>query len=262
MNALQEQAAKKIIIALDYSSLDEALPIAMRFKGKVGGLKAAQTLLTAEGPDRVAKALSGMTDILFGDFKYHDIPFQVGGAVANATALGFNMINVHASGGSKMMIAAAEAAQEKADKLGIAVPTVIAVTVLTSLNYDALVELGDLPSLNIADPEELADVQKRAIERLVRYRALLAQDCGLSGVVASPIEVPDLRQNVQEDFLIVTPGIRLPTSSVDDQVRLSTPEVAVANGSSYLVVGRDFTTADDPDAVLEEYTRRIVEISD
>jgi len=254
-----EEAASRIIVALDFQTLDEAQRVVNMYKGLVGGFKAAQTLLTAEGAPRVAEALAGTADIIFGDFKYHDIPFQVEGSVKAATKLGFNMINVHAAGGSKMMLAAMRGAYNGAEEVGIKVPTIIAVTALTSLNFDDLVEAGELEALpSIADPVEREELQKRAIERLVRNRALLAQDCNLDGVVASPLELLDLRQNIQPESKIITPGIRLPGSSVDDQSRLSTPEFAIANGSNYLVVGRDFTGAEDPPSKLTEYCKRII----
>jgi orotidine-5'-phosphate decarboxylase len=144
------------------------------------------------------------------------------------------MMNVHAAGGAAMLAAARHAVDEAAAELGSRAPLLIAVTVLTSLNDD------DLKATGITD-----DAARQAL-RLARLTA----DCGLDGVVCSAQEAHALRAAQGPDFKLVTPGIRLPGSSADDQSRIITPEAAIANGADYLVIGRPITQAADPLAAL------------
>lgn len=224
----------QLLVALDLDTADEALRMAERLRGSVGGFKVNVHLYTAEGPSLV-RQLVERGDRVFLDLKYHDIPNTVANAVAAAARQGVWMLNVHAAGGRAMMdaarAAADDAAQGQAER-----PLVIAVTVLTSLDRDALAETG-------CGGGEL----DRHVERL----ALLAQDAGLDGVVASPRETPRLRERCGPDFLIVTPGIRTGTVAGDDQSRTSTPAGALAAGASYLVVGRPILRARDPRGAAE-----------
>ena len=224
----------QLLVALDLDTADEALRMAERLRGSVGGFKVNVHLYTAEGPSLV-RQLVERGDRVFLDLKYHDIPNTVANAVAAAARQGVWMLNVHAAGGRAMMeaarAAAHDAAQGQAER-----PLVIAVTVLTSLDRDALAETG-------CGGGEL----DRHVERL----ALLAQDAGLDGVVASPRETPRLRERCGPDFLIVTPGIRTGTVAGDDQSRTSTPAGALAAGASYLVVGRPILRARDPRGAAE-----------
>jgi orotidine-5'-phosphate decarboxylase len=220
----------RILIALDVSSADDALRLADRLRGTVGGYKIGSQLFTAAGPD-VVRSLVRNGDRVFLDLKFHDIPNTVAGAVTSACELGVWMMNVHASGGEKMMRAAREAADLTADA-NLVRPLLIAVTVLTSMDAPTLRSLG---------------VESTPMEQVVRL-ARMAKSAGLDGVVASPLETEAIRDACGPDFLIVTPGIRGGAASTgpDDQSRTSTPAGAIAAGSSYLVIGRPITAAADP----------------
>ncbi len=231
----------KILVALDVASGVEALALSERLRGVVGGFKVGKRLFTSEGPDLVRSLAQG-GDRVFLDLKFHDIPNTVATAVAAATSLGAWMINVHASGGLRMMEAARDAARETAAAERRARPLLIAVTVLTSLNDAALAETG---------------VQGPVIDQVLRL-ADLAQRAGLDGVVASPRETALLRQRFGSEFSIVTPGIRgggASTAGKDDQERTMTAAEAVAAGASYIVVGRPIIAAPNARRAAEEIVK-------
>ena len=227
----------QLLIALDVPSGGEALRLADLLRGSVGGFKIGSQLFTAEGP-AIVRALTGRGDRVFLDLKFHDIPNTVANAVAAATSLGVWMVNVHASGGTKMMRAAAEAARKTGSPEGRPAPLVIAVTVLTSMTAAAMSEAGtNAPVID-------------QVSRLAR----LAQEAGLDGVVASPQETGVIRALCGPGFAIVTPGIRggAAETSKDDQERTMTAAGAIAAGSSYLVVGRPVIAAPDPREAAEK----------
>jgi orotidine-5'-phosphate decarboxylase len=232
----------RLLIALDVATAAEALALADRLRGSVGGFKIGKQLFTAAGPD-VVRALAARGDRTFLDLKFHDIPNTVAGAVASATALGVWMLNVHASGGAAMMTAARAAADAAAGRADRPRPLVIGVTVLTSLDAAALASIGIVGSP----------------EAQVRRLARLAQDAGLDGVVASARETAAIREACGENFLVVTPGIRggAAAAGPDDQRRTTTPREAIAAGSSYLVIGRPVTAAADPPAAARAIAAEI-----
>lgn len=222
------QPDPKIIVALDFASADEALALARRLDPRQCRLKVGKELFTRAGPALVEQLQQQGFEI-FLDLKFHDIPNTVAKACRAAADLGVWMLNVHALGGRKMMEAARDAIAGAAQR-----PRLIAVTILTSLSGEELAEVG------------LAGSPEDNVLRL----AALAQAAGLDGVVCSPQEVPALRRQWAQEFLLVTPGVRPAGAASDDQKRITTPEEALRLGSSYLVIGRPITQADDPLAAL------------
>jgi orotidine-5'-phosphate decarboxylase len=221
----------RILAALDVDSAQHARSLADALRGTVGGFKIGKQLFTSEGPS-IVRELSERGDKVFLDLKFHDIPNTVAGAIAAAVSSGAWMVNVHAAGGRKMMQAAAQAASDASAKGGRRRPLVIGVTVLTSLDDQALRETG---------------VSAPVLDQ-VRQLATLAQQSGLDGVVASAHEIAAIRQACGPDFVIVTPGIRPAAGPLgsDDQARTMGPAEAIAAGASYLVIGRPITAATDP----------------
>ena len=223
-----------IIVALDFPDAASAMAMAERLDPARCRVKVGKELFTAAGP-AIVESLQQKGFDVFLDLKFHDIPNTAAGAVRSAAELGVWMVNVHASGGRRMMEACREVLARRAGPQ----PLLTAVTVLTSLEQEDLQEVG-------LDIEPMVQVQ-----RLAR----LVQDCGLDGVVCSAREAKALRSTLGDDFKLVTPGIRPADASGDDQKRIVTPAQALENGSSYLVIGRPITSADDPaqalDAILD-----------
>lgn len=224
----------RLIVALDVSSAADAQRLVSTIGNSAAIYKIGKQLFTSEGPGLV-RDLVGSGRKVFLDLKYHDIPNTVASAVRVAADLNVHMLTVHASGGSKMLRAAAEAAAETSSK-----PLVLAVTVLTNLADEDLREIG------ISAPTQ---------DQVVTL-AKLAQKAGVGGLVASPNELKALRQAIGQEMKIVTPGVRPAGSDKGDQSRIATPAEAIANGADYIVVGRPITAAQDPAAaaraILEE----------
>jgi len=231
----------KIIVALDFPSADAALSLVDKLDPGKCRLKVGKELFTRSGPQLV-QALQGRRFDVFLDLKFHDIPNTTSAAVAAAADLGVWMVNVHASGGEKMMVAC----RERLVPFGADRPLLIAVTVLTSMN------LGDLAGVGVADTPEVQ------VSRL----ATLTRNCGLDGVVCSAQEAAKLKAEQGNDFKLITPGIRPLTSEKGDQQRVMTPVEALEAGSDYLVIGRPITQAADPLAALEAIYSEVASFSD
>lgn len=227
-----------VYCALDTTDVDAAVALANRLDGLVGGLKLGLEFFSANGPAGVRQvAASGLP--LFLDLKFHDIPNTVAGAVKGAVRLGPAMTTLHAGGGSEMMRAAVEAADEAAAKFAVARPQILAVTVLTSISQSDLAETG---------------VDGSVMDQVKRLAAL-AQSAGVDGVVCSPQEVEALRCQCGPDFKLVIPGIRPVWAAANDQKRVLTPVEALAKGADWLVIGRPITAAADP----ADAARRIID---
>jgi orotidine-5'-phosphate decarboxylase len=213
-----------IVVALDYPSAQQAIEMAKQLDPSKCRVKVGKELFTASGP-AVLEELHKMDFDIFLDLKFHDIPNTCAGAVAAAAELGVWMVNVHASGGERMMSAAAEAIANKSHK-----PLLIAVTVLTSMEQSDLAGIG----LDVSPQQQ--------VERLAK----LSMQSGMDGVVSSAHEIELIKGICGKDFLTITPGIRPAGSAAGDQRRIMTPKEAVNVGGDYLVVGRPITQAINP----------------
>ncbi len=226
----------KILVALDYANAVDSLALAGRLDPQLCRLKVGKELFTACGP-RIVEQLQDAGFQIFLDLKFHDIPNTVASALACAADLGVWMVNVHASGGRRMLDAARDSLQRRSGQK----PLLIAVTVLTSM------EAADLRDIGIHDSPE---------DQVLRL-ARLTRDCGLDGVVCSPLEAAGLRREFGREFCLVTPGVRPAQSRADDQRRVMTPVEALAAGSSYLVIGRPITGAQDPAAACRNIAQSL-----
>lgn len=226
-------ARDRLIVALDVSTEADARRVVAAVGDAASTFKVGKQLFTAEGPGLVRDlVVSGRK--VFLDLKYHDIPNTVAGAVREAARLGAAMLTVHASGGSKMLRAAVEAA-------GNGGPLVLAVTVLTSLGNEDLQEIG---------------VSGRVMDQVLRLAAL-AENSGCGGVVASPQEVQAIRRSLGTGFVIVAPGVRPAGTDADDQARVATPGMAIRSGATHIVVGRPIIAAGDPSAAARDIVNEI-----
>jgi len=218
-----------IIVALDYPTADAALAMASILDPKQCRVKVGKELFTRCGP-KILEGLHKQGFDVFLDLKFHDIPNTTANAVAVAADLGVWMVNVHASGGRRMMDACVEKLSAYKQK-----PMLIGVTVLTSMQSEDLAELGLAVS---------------PLEQVTRL-ASLTSECGLDGVVCSSHEVTALKARFGKEFKLVTPGIRPSFSAKGDQRRVMTPSEAIKAGSDYLVIGRPITQAEAPLKALE-----------
>jgi orotidine-5'-phosphate decarboxylase len=223
---------ERIIIALDVNSRREALGLIEPLKELTGMVKVGLQLYTAEGPTLVREIVELGVNV-FLDLKFHDIPNTVRNAAVEAAKLGVSMMTIHTAGGRAMMESVSKSLQ---DKFGSKKPIVVGITVLTSLDDTALQDIGVGSATN---------------DQVLRM-ARLADSSGLDGVVCSPREIRMIRGVARSGFKIVTPGIRMPGQSADDQERTATPKEAIGAGADYIVVGRSVTNAPDPRAAMQE----------
>lgn len=226
----------KVVVALDFDKKADALSFVDQVQPSDCRLKVGKEMFTHFGPELVKEFTKRGFDV-FLDLKFHDIPNTVAKAVSAAADLGVWMVNVHASGGTKMMTAAKEALTSYQQDA----PLLIAVTVLTSMSEEDLYALG---------------ITKSAKEQVL-HLAGLTQQSGLDGVVCSAWEAEMLKQQFGQDFKLITPGIRPSGSAIDDQKRIMTPEQALSVGVDYLVIGRPITKAASPHDVLQQINRSI-----
>ena len=225
-----------VIVALDYPSAGAALEMVERLGQPVTFYKVGLELYTRGGPG-IVESLTALGKRVFLDLKLHDIPNTVAGAVRSASELGVDFVTVHTAGGPAMLEAAAGASGPDMRILGV--------TLLTSLT-----------------PAELEAVWGRQIGSIreeVGRLTDLAVACGLDGVVASAVDASSIRNRVEQDFVVVTPGIRPVGDAPGDQKRVATPAYAVSAGSDYLVVGRPITRAEDPVAALAALLAEVAE---
>ncbi len=237
---MSAECTNPLIVALDVPTFEQAKAIVDSLGDVVDIYKVGSQLFTACGPV-VVRHLFAQGKKVFLDLKFHDIPNTVANAVDSAVGLGASvheildenpqkehenkglfMCTVHTIGGEEMLIRAVESATQKAAAIKLKAPLIIGITILTS------------------------DAIRDNIQTIVLERAKLAKKCGLDGVVASSLEASMIRQEMGEDFVIVTPGIRPEDSDVGDQKRVTTPSLAITNGSNYLVVGRPIVKAEHP----------------
>ncbi len=231
----------RIIFALDVEHFSEAQRWVALLKDRIGMFKVGKQLFTHSGP-KVVDMIRQKGQKVFLDLKFHDIPTTVAKAGEEATKLSVSMFNLHALGGFEMMKKTVEASRTAAKAVDTIRPLVLAVTILTSMDEEGLKEVG------IQGP----------ISGEVGRLAQLAMKAGVDGVVASPQEVGIIRERCGGNFLIVTPGIRLPTGKKDDQRRTLSPREAITAGANYLVIGRPIKEAKDP---LEAVQKIIEDIS-
>jgi orotidine-5'-phosphate decarboxylase len=230
----------KVVVALDFDNKASALSFVDQVSPQDCRLKVGKEMFTYFGPELVKKFVHKGFDV-FLDLKFHDIPNTVAKAVTASADLGVWMVNVHASGGSKMMVKAQEALQTFGDNK----PLLIAVTVLTSMGKEDLRGLG----ITLSPAEQVMRLAK------------LSKEAGLDGVVCSAWEAEQLKHNLGKDFKLITPGIRPAGSANDDQKRIMTPEQALNVGVDYIVIGRPITKAADPHAVLQQINQSIIHLS-
>ena len=236
-------ADKRLIVALDYSNLNQVKDLVEELGDSVNFYKVGMELFYSVGKE-VLDYLSENGKDVFLDLKLHDIPNTTAQGLVALTKLGAKILNVHASGSFSMMQTAAQAVKLAAENLGIEKPKLIAVTVLTSIDEVNWAALNS----------------KNEIKEQVVALAKLAHEAGMDGVVASPQEAKMIKAVCGEDFLIVTPGVRPYNAEVNDQSRIATPKMALLAGATHLVVGRPITKANNPKEAAEAILAEMEEV--
>ena len=273
---------KRVIVALDNMTLQEAGAMTELVMGEAAGVKVGFELLCDEGAKNIMATLPAGASVFF-DPKLNDIPKTAALAAKKLARRGAWIINMHCSGGRPMMEAVRETVDEvwekERDKSGLTrKPLLLGVTILTSLDFNALDEIGlvsgkkcDEMLQQLRESERQAGIpmgdedimlvknQNKLVKAVVLRLAKLAQASGLDGVVCSALEASAIRAACGEDFQIVTPGIRLPDGKMDDQARVATPAGAIEAGANWLVIGRPVTQAEDPKAALRLINQQVAE---
>ena len=225
----------KLFIAIDQNDINKAKDLIQKLSPEICGIKIGKELFTVCGPEIIEWSQAKGFKI-FLDLKYHDIPNTVEKACYAASEMGISILNVHALGGKDMMLAAKEGVDKSNNN-----PYLIAVTLLTSMDARALKEIGLTSS----------------VSDQVLNLAINTGQAGLDGIVCSAKDIPIIKNKLPENFLYVTPGIRLSNSTKDDQKRVATPFEAIEMGSNILVIGRPITQAINPEAVIKEIIKEI-----
>ncbi|MEP7149753.1 MAG: orotidine-5'-phosphate decarboxylase [Acidobacteriota bacterium] len=234
------KSENRVIVALDVETADEARSIVNELRSDADAFKIGLQLFTAAGPAFV-REIAGDNRV-FLDLKFHDIPNTVAKASVEAARLGVWMFNVHTFGGAEMMSKTVHEVQTACERENLPRPLIIGVTVLTSSDTNTLYEIGI----------------ERPAEAQVLHLARLAAECGLDGVVSSPMELSAIRSTVKRPgFLLVTPGVRPDFATDDDQKRVMTPRRAISEGSDYLVIGRPILQASDRIGALRRIREEI-----
>ena len=236
------EAKKRIILALDVDSQEEALAAAEKLAPYVGAFKVGMQLYSMAGPE-IVRRINDLGGEVFVDLKFHDIPNTVAAAGRVMTKLGCSMFNIHAAGGREMIKETVAAVKEESVKLNIPAPLILAVTVLTSISQPEL-------------ERDMLIKDLKTEEAVVRW-AQMAEQCGVDGVVCSPREIQPIRKACGANFKIVTPGIRPSWSEAGDQKRITTPRQALDLGADYMVIGRPIMQAPDQ---IEAAQRIITEL--
>lgn len=229
----------RLVLPVDIAHLGRIKDLIARTKGLVDYYKFGSIPFTAVGPALISMGHDAGAKV-FLDLKYHDIPNTVAGAAEACIELGVDMFNVHVAGGREMLMRTMDRMREAAARRNVKPPLVLGVTVLTSFNDSAWAATYGVP--------------ERPVQEQVVHFAQLAKVCGLDGVVASPLEIRAVKENCGPDFLVLTPGIRMPDAPVsgDDQARTLTPGEAGRLGADFIVVGRPITQAPDPARVCAQ----------
>ncbi len=226
----------KVVVALDVDSVEKAIEIVKQCEGYPLFFKIGKQLFTSIGPEIVRK-IKSMGHKVFLDLKYHDIPNTVAMATIEAAKLGVDIVNLHISGGREMIETTVSKVEDFCLQNNIKKPEILGVTILTSLDNKALEEVG------YKDP---------ASEMVVRL-AKLGKDCGLDGVVCSPLEIELVKNACGKEFKTLTPGIRPKFAMLkDDQKRVLTPKKAFEMGTDYIVIGRPITKSEDIPLTLKK----------
>ena len=230
-----------VFCAVDTTDISEAQRLVRSLSGQIGGIKLGLEFFCANGPDGVSRVMADSNLPLFLDLKLHDIPNTVAGAMKAVARSEAAMTTIHAAGGGTMIRAARDTAESEAARLTRPRVSILAVSVLTSLNRDDLVDIG----------------VDGTVSDQVRRLAELAQKSGADGMICSPHETAALRAQCGTDFLLVVPGIRPAWAAANDQKRIMTPVEAMRSGASRLVIGRPITAADDPVAAARRITEEL-----
>jgi len=233
-------AKDRIIFALDVGDIDAARQWVDMLGTKVGWFKVGLELFTAAGPE-VVELIKESGLKCFLDLKFHDIPNTVSGAVRSATRMKVDMMTIHISGGRSMIQAARKAAAEEAGAIGIHVPKIIGVSVLTSLNQDDLQEIG---------------IQWPVKEQVLNLITLAGKNM-VDGIVCSPADLEYVRPHIPEGTTVITPGIRPGWAATGDQKRIATPKMAIDAGADLLVIGRPISQADNPAEAVDRIVQEI-----